>query len=148
MQQLQGGLIMDNNTAISKYIRKAKRIYHGDRKTKQRFIDDLQDALLCFSETHPGCTYADLTDSFGSPDEIREAFLKDSSKELKKRNLLIYRIVILCSVLIAIAILAFTVHLAVEQYTYSQGYFIKTIYDYEKTDSSEETEPIESFHFD
>ena len=32
---------MDNNSAISKYIRKAKRIYHGDRKTKQRFIDDI-----------------------------------------------------------------------------------------------------------
>lgn len=145
MQQLQGGLIMDNNTAISKYIRKTKRIYHGDRKTKQRFIDDLQDALLCFSEAHPDCTYADLTDSFGSPDEIREAFLKDSSKELKKRNLLIYRIVILCSVLIAIAVLAFTIHLAIEQYTYSQGYFIK---GYGDVYSPDEPEPIESFHFE
>lgn len=136
---------MDNNSAISKYIRKAKRIYHGDRKTKQRFIDDLQDSLLCFSETHPDCTYADLTDSFGSPDEIREAFLKDSSKELKKRNLLIYRIVILCSVLIAIAVLAFTVHLVIERYTYSQGYFIK---GYGDVYSPDEPEPIESFHFE
>ena len=90
-------------------------------------------------------TYADLTTSFGSPDEIREAFLKDSSKELKKRNLLIYRIVILCSVLIAIAVLAFTVHLAIERYTYSQGYFIK---GYGDVYSPDEPEPIESFHFE
>ena len=115
------------NRAISKYIRRTKRIYYGDRELKKRFIKDLQDSLMCYSEDHPDCSYADLVDTFGSPYEIRESFLESFPKELKKRDILMYRFAVICSVLIMISAVAFTTYHVKKNYDYSQGHDVKAI---------------------
>lgn len=138
------------NSAISKYIRRTKRIYYGDRELKKRFIKDLQDSLICYSEEHPDCSYTDLVDTFGSPYEIRESFLETFPKELKKRDIILYRVVISFSVLIVIAVLTFTAYYVKKNYDYSQGYAVKSIKDKEHSELNSEPKPtpITVFKFD
>lgn len=138
------------NKAIAKYIRRAKKVHYGDRETKKHFIADLQDSLLCFSEEHPDCSYTDLVEKFGSPCEIRESFFKFPAKELKKRNIILYRIIIICSILIIIAALTVTIHHVLINYEYSQGYAIKRITDssHPEPDMEPQQTPIEVYIFD
>lgn len=138
------------NRAISKYIRRTKRIYYGDRELKKRFIKDLQDSLICYSEEHPDCSYTDLVDKFGSPYEMGESFLESFPKELKKRDIIMYRFVVICSVLIIISAVTFTTYHVKKNYDYSQGHDEKTITDedYPELNSDPKQTPIAEYTYD
>ena len=81
--------ILDNKV-LKKYLRRVKHIYYGDKKLKKQFLLDVEDALLYYVESHPGCSYDDIVHKFGSPKELRESFA--SSDMLKKRSILFYRL--------------------------------------------------------
>ncbi len=115
--------------AIHKYLRKAKHVYHGKGPIRKQFINDLADALKCYCETHPDCSYEDLVDEFGAPYEIRASFLSMYSSDLKKRNIRLYRLVFICCLIVALLLLAFTVNYVVNSYKDSKGYCIEQMED-------------------
>lgn len=114
-----------DNKVLKKYLRQVKHIYHGDKKLKKQFLQDVEDALLCYAESHPDCSYDDIVHKFGTPEELRESFAY--SDMLKKRSILLYRFVILFAVLITVSILLFTVKYVINSYDRSKGHYIEYI---------------------
>lgn len=125
--------ILDNKV-LKKYLRQVKHIYHGDKKIKKQFLLDVEDALLCYMESHPGCSYDDIVHKFGTPDELRESFA--FSDMLKKRSILLYRFVILFSLLITISIILFTIDYVTNSFDHSKGYYIERMEQRDTTDTS------------
>lgn len=121
--------------AVHKYLRRAKQIYHGNGQIRKQFIQDLSDALTCYTETHSGCTYKDLVDEFGSPDEIRASFMSTYPNDLKRRNLKVYRLLFVCCLILAAAALTFTVNFIINSYDRSNGHYI------EYTENEKDPEP-------
>lgn len=125
--------ILDNRV-LKKYLRQVRHIYHGDKKLKKQFLQDIEDALLCYAESHPGCSYDDIVRKFGSPTELRESF--SSSDMLKRRSILLYRLVILFSVLITISFILFTANYVTNSYDRSKGRYIQHMKQKDTTDTS------------
>lgn len=121
-----------DNKAIQKYLRQAKRIYYGDKELKKQFMQNLQDALFCYAETNPKCSYSDLTSKFGTPDEIKESFSSLSSGILEKRNVWFWRFVIFCSVLITIIVITLTFFYVKRAHDFSNGYYIEYMEEQDK----------------
>ena len=140
--------ILDNKV-LKKYLRQVKHIYHGDKKIKKQFLLDVEDALLCYTESHPGCSYDDIVHKFGTPDELRESFA--FSDMLKKRSILLYRFVILFSLLITISIILFTIDYATNSFDRSKGYYIERMEQRDTTDTSPpppDLTPYQEYTFD
>lgn len=123
-----------DNKVLKKYLRQVKHVYHGDKKLKKQFLQDVEDALLCYAEYHPSCSYDDIVHRFGTPTELRESF--SSSDMLKKRSILLYRLVILFTVLITISIILFTVDYVTNSYDHSKGRYIQHMKQRDTTDTS------------
>lgn len=128
--------ILDNKV-LKKYLHQVKHIYHGDKKLKKQFLQDVEDALLCYAESHPGCSYDDIVHKFGTPDELRESF--SSSDMLKKRSILLYRFVIFFAVLITVLIILFTASYVHNSYDRSKGHYTEYINQNDSTDTSPQT---------
>lgn len=140
--------ILDNKV-LKKYLRQVKHIYHGDKKIKKQFLLDVEDALLCYTESHPGCSYDDIVHKFGTPDELRESFA--FSDMLKKRSILLYRFVILFSLLITISIILFTIDYVTNSFDRSKGYYIERMEQRDTTDTSPpppDLTPYQEYTFD
>ncbi len=138
-----------DNKVLKKYLRQVKHIYHGDKKIKKQFLLDVEDALLCYTESHPGCSYDDIVHKFGTPDELRESFA--FSDMLKKRSILLYRFVILFSLLITISIILFTIDYATNSFDRSKGYYIERMEQRDTTDTSPpppDLTPYQEYTFD
>lgn len=125
--------ILDNKV-LKKYLRQVKHIYHGDKKLKKQFLQDVEDALLCYAESHPGCSYDDVVHKFGTPEELRESFAY--SDMLKKRSILLYRFVILFAVLITVLIILFTANYIHNSFGHSKGHYIEYTNRKDTTDTS------------
>lgn len=125
--------ILDNKV-LKKYLRQVRHIYHGDKNLKQQFLQDVEDALLCYAESHPDCSYDDIVLKFGTPEELRESF--SSSDMLKHRSILLYRFVILFAVLITVLIILFTANYVHNSYDRSKGHYIEYTNQNDSTDTS------------
>lgn len=125
--------ILDNKV-LKKYLRQVRHIYHGDKKLKKQFLQDVEDALLCYAESHPGCSYDDVVHKFGTPEELRESFAY--SDMLKKRSILLYRFVILFAVLITVLIILFTANYIHNSFGHSKGHYIEYTNRKDTTDTS------------
>ncbi|MCI8364543.1 MAG: hypothetical protein HFG34_06290 [Eubacterium sp.] len=123
-----------DNKVLKKYLRQVRHVYHGDKKLKKQFLQDVEDALLCYAESHPGCSYDNIVHRFGTPTELRESF--SSSDMLKRRSILLYRLVILFSVLITLSIILFTVDYVTNSYGHSKGHYTDYIDQKDTTDTS------------
>lgn len=123
-----------DNKVLKKYLRQVKHIYHGDKKLKKQFLQDVEDALLCYAESHPGCSYDDVVHKFGTPEELRESFAY--SDMLKKRSILLYRFVILFAVLITVLIILFTANYIHNSFGHSKGHYIEYTNRKDTTDTS------------
>lgn len=122
---------------VNKYIRQIKRIYRGKSSDKKQFIEELQDALLCFCEEHPDSSYSDLVKEFGKPSEMKDILSFHSAEKLQKRNMFLYWTVNI-TVITATAILVFfTVHYMQEKYNDTHGYFIEYLYNPENGEPEE-----------
>lgn len=105
---------------------------------------------MCYSEEHPDCSYTDLVNKFGSPDEIKESFLDFFPKEIKKQDIIMYRFAVICSVLIMISAVTFTAYHVKKDYDYSQGHAVKFITDenYPELNPEPKQTPIVKYTFD
>ncbi len=138
-----------DNRPIQKYIRQAKRIYHGDRKLKKQFIQDLEDALFCYTEKHPNCTYSDLTDEFGTPSEVRESLSDIVPDTLSKRNPGIYWFVITCCTILTLIVVGLTIRYVMGAYENASGYNIESLRDPDDPPLYEpDSTPIVEYYFD
>lgn len=125
--------ILDNKV-LKKYLRQVRHIYHGDKNLKKQFLQDVEDALLCYAESHPDCSYDDIVHKFGTPEELRESF--SSSDMLKQRSILLYRFVILSAVLITVLIILFTASYVHNSFDHSKGHYIEYTNQNDSTDTS------------
>ena len=60
------------NKEIKKYIKYVKKIIPFYSKDKKEFLKLLTQKIIEFSNTQPNCTYQNIIDEFGSPNERSE----------------------------------------------------------------------------
>lgn len=51
-----------------------QRYYSGDRKNRERFLQDMEDSLDCYLEDHPEAAWEEVCQRFGSPEELRQEY--------------------------------------------------------------------------
>ena len=89
---------------IKKYIKYVKKIIPIHSKDKKEFIQLLTQKIIEFSNEHDSCSYQDIVDEFGSPNEVAGSYIEtlDSDEIIKKLNkkkiinIFISVIIILC----------------------------------------------------
>lgn len=141
---------------VKKYIRQIKRIYRGKSSDKKQFIEELQDALLCFCEEHPDSSYSDLVKEFGKPSEMKDILSFHSAEKLQKRNMFLYWTVNIVVIIVIAILVFFTVRYVKEKYNNTHVYFIEQGYDPENGEPEEihinpftgETDPPLDEHID
>ena len=92
------------NKEIKKYIKYVKKIIPFYSKDKKEFLKLLTQKIIEFSNTQPNCTYQNIIDEFGSPNEVAGSYIEslendDIIKQLNKKkiiNIFISVIIILC----------------------------------------------------
>lgn len=110
---------------VRRYIRQIKRLYTGNHKAKKKFINELKDALLCYCEKHESATYSDLLSEFGSPSDMKDMLSFHTAKDLHKRNLLLYWMIITITTIILLLAVWFTIKHIKIMLDYSNGYYIE-----------------------
>ena len=78
------------NKEIKKYIKYVKKIIPFYSKDKKEFLKLLTQKIIEFSNTHPNCTYQNIIDEFGSPNEVAGSYIEslendDIIKQLNKK---------------------------------------------------------------
>ena len=89
---------------IKKYIKYVKKIIPIHSKDKKEFIQLLTQKIIEFSNEHDSCSYQDIVDKFGSPNEVAASYIETLNsdeiiKKLNKKkiiNIFISVIIILC----------------------------------------------------
>ena len=89
---------------IKKYIKYVKKIIPIYSKDKKEFIQLLTQKIIEFSNEHDSCSYQDIVDEFGSPNEVAGSYIETLNsdeiiKKLNKKkiiNIFISVIIILC----------------------------------------------------
>ena len=89
---------------IKKYIKYVKKIIPIHSKDKKEFIQLLTQKIIEFSNEHDSCSYQDIVDEFGSPNEVAGSYIETLNsdeiiKKLNKKkiiNIFISVIIILC----------------------------------------------------
>ena len=89
---------------IKKYIKYVKKIISIHSKDKKEFIQLLTQKIIEFSNEHDSCSYQDIVDEFGSPNEVAGSYIETLNsdeiiKKLNKKkiiNIFISVIIILC----------------------------------------------------
>ena len=92
------------NKEIKKYIKYVKKIIPIYSKDKKEFIQLLTQKIIEFSNEHDSCSYQDIVDEFGSPNEVAGSYIETLNsdeiiKKLNKKkiiNIFISVIIILC----------------------------------------------------
>ena len=87
-----------------KYIKYVKKIIPIHSKDKKEFIQLLTQKIIEFSNEHDSCSYQDIVDEFGSPNEVAGSYIETLNsdeiiKKLNKKkiiNIFISVIIILC----------------------------------------------------
>ena len=76
------------NNDIKKYIKYVKKIISIHSKDKKEFIQLLTQKIIEFSNEHDSCSYQDIVDEFGSPNEVAGSYIEtlDSDEIIKKLN--------------------------------------------------------------
>ena len=59
---------------IKKYIKYVKKIIPIHSKDKKEFIQLLTQKIIEFSNEHDSCSYQDIGDEFGSPNEVAGSY--------------------------------------------------------------------------
>ena len=78
---------------IKKYIKYVKKIIPIHSKDKKEFIQLLTQKIIEFSNEHDSCSYQDIVDKFGSPNEVAASYIETlNSDEIIKKLV----IIILC----------------------------------------------------
>ena len=78
------------NKEIKKYIKYVKKIIPFYSKDKKEFLKLLTQKIIEFSNTQPNCTYQNIIDEFGSPNEVAGSYIEslendDIIKQLNKK---------------------------------------------------------------
>lgn len=96
---------MINKSDLKKYYTSIKKNLSCSFNMKSVFIKDLNERVSDFLEDNPDSTLENVTENFGTPEEIAKSFDKDNEylkRKAKKR--LIIEIVLLVLLVIAIII--------------------------------------------
>ena len=78
------------NKEIKKYIKYVKKIIPFYSKDKKEFLKLLTQKIIEFSNEHDSCSYQDIVDEFGSPNEVAGSYIEslendDIIKQLNKK---------------------------------------------------------------
>ena len=78
------------NNDIKKYIKYVKKIISIHSKDKKEFIQLLTQKIIEFSNEHDSCSYQDIVDEFGNPNEVAGSYIEslendDIIKQLNKK---------------------------------------------------------------
>ena len=73
---------------IKKYIKYVKKIIPFYSKDKKEFLKLLTQKIIEFSNTQPNCTYQNIIDEFGSPNEVAGSYIEslENDEIIKKLN--------------------------------------------------------------
>lgn len=99
---------MNNNNrakrAAKRYLREVRRNLPCSFKTKYELLSRIRDSLKEFTEERPHASYEDITERFGAPTDVADAYFADLPADQLRKALQIASFV--RRVLIAICVLA------------------------------------------
>lgn len=112
------------NVEIIRYRSRLKKGLHCGRVKRRKLMEQFERSLSCFLEDYPSPTYAELTDAFGSPEEMASVLMENVTEEeqewYRKRKKLLK---ILAGLAIALLVV-YTVYLY-----FIKEYSVVVIYD-------------------
>lgn len=118
-----------NQKEIKKYLKKVKLLIICDFATRRKFIGDLKNNILDYSETNDVQSIDDVYKQFGTPEDIAKAFFQDIDIKKVKMKMNFTR-VILIAVIIALALWAGGIVTAViDNHDQMTGYTVEHFYD-------------------
>ena len=69
---------------IKKYIKYVKKIIPIYSKDKKEFIQLLTQKIIEFSNEHDSCSYQDIVDEFGSPNEVAGSYIETLNSDSRR----------------------------------------------------------------
>ncbi len=107
---------MLNKKDLKKYYTSIKKNLSSSFNMKYVFIKDLNDRISDFLEDKPNSTLENVTDNFGTPEEIAKSFDKDNEYYKRKaRNRLIIEIILVIVLIITIAISSYLIYAIINE---------------------------------
>ena len=58
------------NNSFERYLHDVRSVFPVFQKSEQRFFQDFSSAIQEYQNTHPDCTFEELKENFGSPEDI------------------------------------------------------------------------------
>lgn len=120
---------MASKSIIEKYLSEVKEnIYKLDKA--DGFINEIRSSLTDYVEHNPDCSFDELVEQFGDPEDIAREFLDSydysSPKEISKKTRR-HKILITLLIIVLIALVAFCLDMA--RHTQAKATDVVTIYE-------------------
>ena len=130
------------NKEIKKYIKYVKKIIPFYSKDKKEFLKLLTQKIIEFSNTRPNCTYQNIIDEFGSPNEVAGSYIEslendDIIKQLNKKY--IFKTLVTIIIFISIGIWCLEIYHFNKLYQNARdsihGYWVEEITEDSRTEN-------------
>ncbi len=112
------------NKALKKYLHDTRNGCFCNHKTKRIFISQLRDSLITYAEENTNCTYEDLINTFGNPQELCNNFEIEQKNSIAKT--IFFKIIVFSIMLSSIILITYTAKYFYDKWEYSNGYDIET----------------------
>lgn len=116
---------------VEAYLQRIEQnLFTCPKKKRVAFLRDFRGSLNAYMEEHPAASVQELQGTFGSPEEIAEAFLHseqfDTSKNVFSSKKRISRIVLIAVCTLVAAALIYGAIYIVETHGYAHGQWVET----------------------
>ena len=103
------------NNCVKEYYRILKAIFPLKSYYEAKFLKEFKNSLIEFSNTRRHCTFEDLVNEFGSPQEVLHEYMDaqdfiETSTAIKKQNIKKY-FLLFCVLLLFLVLLLYTIFL-------------------------------------
>lgn len=90
------------------YYRNVKRIVSFSSKDKKQFLQLLKKKLIEFSEQQNNCSYQDMINHFGTPNEVASSYIESLDTDILLKHLKFKKFIKILVAVLCISILSYT----------------------------------------
>lgn len=121
----------ENNAQVRRYLREIRSWLPCSRRKKGQILKKIRDTVMDFLAENPSASYTEITDRFGSPQQIASSYVNEMGMGELLRDLRIRRKLVRIASITAVVVLvlwASVVTLAYIDYLDdTNGYIVETI---------------------
>lgn len=132
--------MVTSNTDVRRYLREVRRSVPGSRKLKREIVCRIETTAADYLAKNPGAEYSELTERFGTPQQIASAYVEEMEISDLIRGLRIreriMRITFFVVAVVVILWLGFTVLAFVNNQDSSHGYYVVSVEECENISSN------------